>query len=168
MNELVIRLARPADLSDLRRAVVELQEYERRLHATRLPGEQIADAYVAWVQRRAEKSGAVLVAEIGGAFAGFAAGWIVEDDNIAETADSNRLGYVSDICVMPAYRGQRVAVELLSAIEGHLARTGITRVRLASLAANASAQAAYQRAGYEPYEIVYEKRIGKQHRPGPA
>jgi ribosomal protein S18 acetylase RimI-like enzyme len=145
--QLVIRPARPADLPDLRRAVVELQEYERRLHATRLPGEQIADAYLTWVQRRAEKSGAVFVAEIGRAFAGFAAGWIVEDNNIAETADSNRAGYVSDICVMPAYRGQRIAVELLSAIERHLARTGITRMRLASLAASASAQAAYQRAG---------------------
>jgi GNAT superfamily N-acetyltransferase len=52
---------------------------------------------------------------------------------LADTADSNRVGYVSDICVMPAYRGRRIAVELLSAIERHLARTGITRVRLASL-----------------------------------
>jgi ribosomal protein S18 acetylase RimI-like enzyme len=160
LDELVIRPAKPGDLPDLRRAVVELQDYERRLHATRQPGEQIADAYMAWMQQQAAKNGAVVVAEIGGAFAGFAAGWIVEDDNIAETADSNRTGYVSDICVMPAYRGQRIAVELLSAIERHLARTGIMHVRLASLAVNASAQVAYRRAGYEPYEIVYEKRIG--------
>ena len=161
MNRVVIRAARPTDLADMRRAIVELQEYERRLHTTRLPGEEIADAYVAWVQRQAEKSGAVLVAEMDRAFAGFAAGWVVEDDNIAETADSNRAGYISDVCVMPAYRGQRIAVELLAAIESHLARTGITRVRLTSLAANASAQAAYQRGGYQPYEIVYEKRIGQ-------
>jgi ribosomal protein S18 acetylase RimI-like enzyme len=162
MNQLVIRPARPADLPDLRRAVVELQEYERRLHATRLPGEQIADAYLTWVQRRAEKSGAVFVAEIRRAFAGFAAGWIVEDNNIAETADSNRAGYVSDICVMPAYRGQRIAVELLSAIERHLARAGITRLRLGTLAANASARASYESAGFTPYEIIYEKLVGKQ------
>ncbi|HJU20735.1 MAG TPA: GNAT family N-acetyltransferase [Stellaceae bacterium] len=162
LDELVIRPAKPADLPDLRRAVVELQDYERRLDATRLPGEQIADAYLAWMQQQAAQHGAVIVAEMGRAFAGFAAGWIIEGDTIAETADSNRTGYVSDVCVLPAYRGQRIAAELLSAIERHLARTGITRVRLASLAANASAQAAYQRAGYERYEIVYEKRIGKQ------
>jgi hypothetical protein len=54
----------------------------------------------------------VLVAEVAGKFAGFAAGWIVEEENLAETADSNRAGYVSDICVMPAYRGHRVAGEL--------------------------------------------------------
>ena len=112
MDELVIRPARPSDLPDLRQAVVELQDYERRLHATRLPGEQIADAYVRWLQQQAEKSGIVLVAEIDGSFAGFAAGWIVQADHIAESAEANRYGYLSDICVMPAYRGQRIAHQL--------------------------------------------------------
>jgi len=47
----------PADLPDLRRAMVELQEHERRLDATtRLPGEQIADAYLARLRQEvAEK-----------------------------------------------------------------------------------------------------------------
>jgi ribosomal protein S18 acetylase RimI-like enzyme len=55
----------------------------------------------------------VLIAETQGIFVGFAAGWVEQDDNIAETADSNRFGYISDICVMPAYRGQRIALRLL-------------------------------------------------------
>jgi ribosomal protein S18 acetylase RimI-like enzyme/catechol 2,3-dioxygenase-like lactoylglutathione lyase family enzyme len=160
VRDLVVRSARPSDLPDLRQAVVELQEYERRLHTTRLPGEQIADAYLPWLQQQAATTGDVLVAEVAGRFAGFAAGWIVEEENLAETADSNRAGYVSDICVMPAYRGQRIAGELLSAIERQLASRNITRMRVASRAANASARAAYQRAGYELYEIVFEKRIG--------
>ena len=45
MSDVVIRPAMPADLPNLRLAMVELQEHERRLDATtRLPGEQIADA----------------------------------------------------------------------------------------------------------------------------
>jgi GNAT superfamily N-acetyltransferase len=127
LKEFVVRPARPGDLPDLRQAIVELQEYERRLHTTRLPGEQIADAYLAWLQQQAATIGGVLVAEVAGKFAGFATGWIVEEGNLGETADSNRAGYVSDICVMPAYRGHRVAGELLSAIERRLAGTGITR-----------------------------------------
>jgi hypothetical protein len=99
MNELAIRSAVPSDWSHLRRAVIELQEYERRLHLTRLPGEQIADAYLTWMQQQVAKDGAVLVAEIKGAFVGFVAGWIEEEDHIAETPDSNRFGYISDICV---------------------------------------------------------------------
>ena len=47
MSDVVIRPAMPADLPDLRLAMIELQEQERRLDATtRLPGEQIADAYL--------------------------------------------------------------------------------------------------------------------------
>src|SRR5271166_7063915 len=144
MDKLVIRLATPPDLPDLRQAVVELQDYERRLHVTRLPGEQIADAYVAWLQRQVEeKSGAMMVAELRGLFAGFAVGWIVENNHIAETPDANRFGYLSDICVMPSYRGQRIAHQLLAAVEQHLGRAGITRLRLYTLAANASARASY-------------------------
>ena len=44
LNELLVRLAMPGDLPKLRRAFVELQEYDSRLHATRLHGEEIADA----------------------------------------------------------------------------------------------------------------------------
>jgi ribosomal protein S18 acetylase RimI-like enzyme len=101
----------PADLPDLRLAMVELQEHERRLDATtRLPGEQIADAYLARLRHEvAEKRGAILIAERDGVFAGFAVGWVIERDHIPESADSNRFGYLSDICVMPAYRRQRIA-----------------------------------------------------------
>jgi RimJ/RimL family protein N-acetyltransferase len=45
-------------------------------------------------------------------------------------------------------------------IERHFAGAGITRVRIASLAVNSSAQAAYRRAGYRPYETIYVKAIG--------
>jgi ribosomal protein S18 acetylase RimI-like enzyme len=165
MNELAIRSAMPTDWPHLRRAVIELQEHERRLHLTRLPGEQIADAYLTWMQQRVAKDGAVLVAEIKGAFVGFVAGWIEEEDNIAETPDSNRFGYISDICVMPAYRGRRIASRLLYELEKHLGRAGVRRLRIGSLAANRSAQASYQRAGFVPYEISYEKIIPKQDRP---
>jgi ribosomal protein S18 acetylase RimI-like enzyme len=167
MDKLVIRPAMPVDLPDLRRAVVELQEYERGLHATRLPGEQIANTYVAWLQQQAKKkSGAMMVAEFDGSFAGFAVGWIAAHNHITETTDANRFGYLSDICVMPSYRGQRIAHQLLAAIEQHLSRAGITRLRLGTLAANASARASYESAGFTPYEIIYEKLVGKQDEPG--
>jgi ribosomal protein S18 acetylase RimI-like enzyme len=77
-------------------------------------------------------------------FVGFIAGWIVEEQSMTETSDSRRAGYVSDICIMPAHRGCRIASDLLFAIERHFAGAGITRVRIASLVANASAQAAYR------------------------
>ena len=94
-------------------------------------------------------------------FVGFVAGWIEEETKVEETPESNRFGYISDICVMPAFRGLRIAMQLLASIEQYLCRAGVTRLRLCTLAVNAPAQANYERAGFSPYEIVYEK--GNHH-----
>jgi ribosomal protein S18 acetylase RimI-like enzyme len=159
---LIIRPAASPDRPNLRQAVIELQEYERLRHPTRLPGEQIADAYLDWMQRQAEAAGGVvLVAERAESFLGFVAGWIAQTANLAETADSNRFGYVSDICILPAFRGQRIAVQLLDGIEQFFHGAGVRRLRINSLAVNTSAQASYEHAGFRPYEILYEKIIGE-------
>jgi ribosomal protein S18 acetylase RimI-like enzyme len=103
------------------------------------------------------EDGALLVAEIDSSFVGFVAGWIEHSDAVMETWDSNGFGYISDVYVLPEFRGQRIAIRLLSAIEERLCGAGITRIRICALAANASASASYERAGFEPYEIIYEK-----------
>ena len=155
-----IRDAGPMDREQLRRAVVEVQEYERRLHNSRLPGEQIANAYLAWIENQIRNGGGtLLIAEIDRCFVGFVAGWIEHSDAVAETPDSSRFGYISDICVVSDYRGHRIATHLLFAIEERLSRAGITRIRICSLAANASARRSYERAGFAPYEITYEKSV---------
>jgi ribosomal protein S18 acetylase RimI-like enzyme len=58
---------------------------------------------------------------------------------------------------MLAYRGQRIALRLLESLEQHLRRAGVTRLRIASLATNTAARATYERGGFVPYEIIYEK-----------
>jgi GNAT superfamily N-acetyltransferase len=160
LDALRIRPATPADRADLRRAIMELQDYERHLHDSRLAGELVADRYLDWMQRRSESDGIILVAESDGAFAGFVAGWVEHAANAGETAEANRFGLISDVCVMPAYRGRRLATRLLGAIEHYLRRAGVVRLRIAALAANRSARQSYQHAGFVPYEIIHEKLIG--------
>ncbi len=99
-------------------------------HATRLPGKQIADIYLDWMQHQAEAKGIVLVAERAGSFIGFAAGWIEQTENIGETAESNRFGYISDICIMAGFRGQKIAARLLDEIEPYFGRKGVVRLRI--------------------------------------
>jgi len=153
-----IRPVTPVDRPYLRQAIVELQNYERALHLTRLPGELVADAYLDWLLRQAATAtGAMLVAESDGAFAAFAVGWIEAIEIITETPDSNCFGYVSDLCVMPAFRGQRIAEQLLRVIEQHFRQVGVARVRINALASNRSARVSYERAGYAPYEVLHEK-----------
>jgi len=154
-----VRAALPSDAHALRTAIVELHEQERRLHDSRLPGEETADAYLVWMLAGAARDGAVFVAEASGVFAGFAAGWIVQENVIEETPDSNRFAYISDVCVLPAFRGRRIAALLLETLEARLSLAGVNRIRLSALAANRVARAAYERSGYVAYEIVYEKAV---------
>jgi ribosomal protein S18 acetylase RimI-like enzyme len=154
---LSVRLAEASDKAALRAAVVELHEAARGFHDSHLPGEETADAYLAWMLAAAAHDGAVFVAEAGGVFAGFAAGWVVQEQYIEETPDSNRFGYISDVCVLPAFRGRRIAARLLEALELRLSLNGIKRIRLSALAANKAARTSYERLGYAAYQIVYEK-----------
>lgn len=159
---IVIRQARASDSIDLRRAFIELQDVERALHDSRLPGDAVADAYLEWLWDRVRQdAGSLLVAEEDDVFRGFLACWVVHDDHLIETPDSNRFGLVSDICVLSEARGRGIAHLLLAAAERHLAGQGVTRLRLSALAGNAAAQSAYRKYGFAPYEIVFEKRIGR-------
>ena len=162
IDPLSIRPATPDDRPLLRHAIAELQDYERGQHATRLPGQRIADDYLAWMLRKADATGAVLVAEIGERFAGFVAGWVEEAENIGETPDSNRFGLISDVFVLPEFRGRRIAARLIQEMERQLKQTGIRRLRVNALAVNASARRSYEHAGFAPYEVIYEKQVGDE------
>jgi len=157
----IVRPYRDADRSAVMEALVGIQEYERDLHDTRLPGPEMAEPYFKRLRGSvAGQSGAIFVAESAGEFAGFLACFVVEDDNPAETADSNRFGYVSDLYVVPKRRKAGVAQSLLAAAERHLATTGVTRLRVGVMAANRPAQRTYEIYGFALYEAIYEKRMG--------
>lgn len=161
MPEVTIRRARQDDRATLRAAFADMQDYERVLHDTRRPGAEVAHRYLDCLEGRvAARGGVILVAEAAQShFAGFAACWVQQDDAIAETENSNRFGYVSDTYVAPDWRGRGVAGRLLAAIEAHLRTTGVSRMRIGVLANNDSAVRAYRKHGFDPYEMMLEKRL---------
>jgi ribosomal protein S18 acetylase RimI-like enzyme len=161
MLDITIRSATDADATQLLAAIADEQNYEQALHDTRKPGSEIAAPYFAYLRARvAQDRGLLLVAERGSGFAGYAASWIENEDNVAETTDSNRFGYIADTYVVPMLRGRGIAAVLIEAAERHLRARGITRIRIRALANNASALRAYKKSGFAPYEIVMEKRAG--------
>ena len=49
---------------------------------------------------------------------------------------------------------------LIGAIEAYLRQRRVVRLRISALAVNEAARRSYQHAGFAPYEILHEKRIG--------
>ena len=160
MPHVTIRPATEADRPLLRAATIELQDYERSLHDTRRAGEDVADLCLEQdIETLARKSGFSFVAEVDGEAAGYVSFWVEEDDVAGETADSNRFGYIANICVLARFRGQGIAAALLRSAERSFAEQNVSRVRINMLANNDSARRAYAKAGFAPYEVMYEKRI---------
>jgi GNAT superfamily N-acetyltransferase len=160
MSALAIRPAVAADRPWLVEAMAGINDHERTLHDSRLPGMDCADAYLKQVEARiAEQGGAIVLALRGTRKVACIAFHLRRDDNAAETADSNHYGYVSDLYVVADERGRRLARELLAEAERHFRAAGVRRMRIGSLAANAPAVRAYAGFGFAAYEVVLEKRL---------
>jgi len=161
MDAVEIRPYRADDRAAVLQGLIDLQNYEVPLHDSRLPGESTTGPYFDGLLRDLrDRTGMLYVAEAAGAVVGLVACLVMKDDLVQETSDSNRYGYVEAIFVAPPYRGGGVAQRLLAAAERHLAATGVTRLRINVLANNVKARRAYERYGFAPYEVMYEKRIG--------
>jgi ribosomal protein S18 acetylase RimI-like enzyme len=151
----------PEDRPFLLSAIAALNDHERALHDTRLPGAEIAEAYFAKIHGKiATDHGSVVVAWNGEERVGYMACRIEDDDAPAETADSNLFGYISDVFVSQDMRGRDIAAILLAEAERRLRTHGVIRMRLGSLAMNHQAIRAYRKFGFGDYEVVLEKRIG--------
>ncbi len=132
--DFVIRPYAPTDYDWVLQCEVELQEHER----------------------------AMLIAENAeGQRVGLVAGHIVDEPWPMETRDSTRYGYVSDIFLKPGVRSSGLAKSLLDAIAAHLHRADptLTRLRVNVLAVNRIACRAYEKAGFTPYEVMYERLL---------
>ncbi len=162
--DFVIRPYAPADYDWVLQCEVDLQEHERVLHDTRVPGLPHTRDYLAMLwDVLAENHGIMLIAENAvGERLGLVAGYIVDEPWPMETRDSTRYGYVSDIFIKPEARGGGLAKALLDAIANHLhhADPGLSRLRINVLAVNRIARRAYEKAGFTPYEVMYERRLG--------
>jgi ribosomal protein S18 acetylase RimI-like enzyme len=158
---IAIRPYEARDRAAVTAALVGIQEHERAMHDTRVSGGAATETYVGELLAEVTaKSGAIFVAERAGALVGVVAGYIVDDPTVNETEDSNLHGYCSDIYVVPDERAAGLAQTLLDTLERHLAaQAPIRRFRICALAVNRLATRAYEKAGFTPYEVIYERLV---------
>ncbi len=157
-----IRPAKPEDRPALVTLMQLLQETERELHTNRSPGAEISDAHFAYLEELSrEQNGQIYVAEFQQDILGFVVCFMEKlDEADLHVVESDReFGYISDLYVVSTMRKQGVAAALMQAAEQHFLNLNLASVRVGLLCRNESAARFYQKVGYQPYEIVYEKRI---------
>jgi len=157
-----IRTAREDDRPALVMLMELLQDTECKLHPNRSPGAEIGDGHLAYLEARVrEQHGQIYVAEGEEGLIGLLVCFVEKlDAGDLHVRDAEReYGYISDLCVAAAMRKRGVAAALMQAAEQHFLSLNLPVVRVGSLFNNAPASTFYQKAGYQPYEILYEKRL---------
>lgn len=163
-----IRPYRPDDADWVLAAEMALQEHEIAIHDPRLPQTRLPalpathDYLIMLWDTLGANQGIMLIAEApDGARLGLVAGSIVEQPWPMEAKDSWRFAYVSDIYVEPRARGSGLAQALIDALAAHFRHVdpSLTRLRINVLAANEIARGAYEKGGFMPYEVMYERAL---------
>lgn len=157
-----LRDAVSLDRPRLVRLMAELQDFERSLHPNRSDGWAIASGHLAYLEQLAQQQqGRILVAENLEGLLGFVVCFVetVEPGDLHVVEGDRRFGYVSDLYVVPEVRGKGIGSALLYAAENHFKAIGLSKLRLMVLHRNESARQMYERAGYKPYEVTYERSL---------
>jgi ribosomal protein S18 acetylase RimI-like enzyme len=148
-----IRPYQPQDAAGVEQCLIELQEFERTLEPNRVEGTAMAPLYFkALLEWCTQARGMLFIAEDAGAVVGLV-GVIaqVEDQGMIEL--NKDYAYISDLVVLPAYRGQGLGRALLQQAEAYAISQGATVLKVDVLVANKGARSLYQAMGFQEKEI---------------
>ncbi|MBD2169043.1 GNAT family N-acetyltransferase [Calothrix membranacea FACHB-236] len=160
--DFTIRHFQLQDRSDVAELMEELQDYERNLHSSRAPGELIANKHLAYLEKTVQQqNGRIYVAELNQEIIGFIVCCVeeLEEGDLHLVEKERRYGYISDLYVLSKMRGKSVGVALIKTAEKHFLELDLEAVKVSLLHKNEAAANFYHNVGYQPYEVVYEKRL---------
>ncbi len=154
-----IRAFEEGDLGGLRTCVVALQAAERALSERISEPQAVADTQLAaMIDHYPGAGAAILVAEVGGAIAGY-----VTIDARVRSEQPREVPYcfaeIEDLAVIDAYRGKGVGKALLGAAEQHARKHGAGWLRISVMAESRLARSLYERSGFAEHMVSFEKTL---------
>jgi ribosomal protein S18 acetylase RimI-like enzyme len=154
----VIREYRPEEIEQVEVCFVELQDFLHGLEPNVLEGKAAKKYFDFMLTRCAETTGKVLVAEVDHQVVGFVCVWgkVPSEELDEEPGD---YAFISDLVVLPAYRGHGVGRALLERAEEYARSLGVTKIQLEVLANNASALKLYTSDGFRAYHMLMTKNL---------
>lgn len=154
-----IREYRQEDSLALEECIIEMQEHEKRIEPNRREGKGISKQYLRKIiETCIKQDGKIFVAEENGDVMGYVCVWIErQPEELISTL--TEYAYISDVIVMPPYRGKGIAKTLLEAAEQHATLCGMKTITLNVLTKNDHAIEMYKKIGFKDYEMRLKKQI---------
>jgi len=157
-----IRSYAEADLGAIRAMLAGLQEDEFKMESNRALWADGGAAYTDWMLEEAKANSGIVILAVTAADApiGVMACWRAMDEtDITVVPEARPHLYVSDLFVAASWRGRGVAGVLLAEAERHGRALGLAQMTIGVLAANGAARRAYEKAGFDEYEMLLRKRL---------
>ncbi|KYC35955.1 acetyltransferase [Scytonema hofmannii PCC 7110] len=164
-SDFTIRTAEPQDRPILVILMELLQDVESEFHPNRPSGSQIGNGHFAYLEEIVKKQdGQIYVAQSNERIIGFVVCFVEELDegDLHIVERERKYGYISDLYVLATTRERGVGAALMKAAENWFINLKLEVVRVGLLYSNERAAMFYRKAGYQPYEIVYEKHLLKE------
>jgi ribosomal protein S18 acetylase RimI-like enzyme len=154
----VIREYRPEDAPQVEACFGELQDSLHRLEPQVLESKAAKHYFDFMFARCAETHGKIFVAEVEHQVVGFIALWAtVQSEELDE--EPSEYAFISDLVVLPAYRGHGLGRMLLQKAEAYARHQGATTLKLEVLHKNQGAIGLYTRQGFSPYQVLMVKHL---------
>lgn len=153
-----IRKYRPADESDLKKCISELKACERIFDEDYLTDDEAVENLLVHLLKTRNKGGQILVAEVKKKVVGFIS-LVIENKNDELIVGKQNSVHVSDLVILPEFRGKNIGKMLLEKADEFAKSKGIAYIKLVVFAENKSARTVYERMGYKDYEIAMLKEV---------
>ncbi|MFA6270720.1 MAG: GNAT family N-acetyltransferase [Candidatus Paceibacterota bacterium] len=144
-----------SDRAGVEQCISELQEHERKIDSNKKTGEEVAESYLQYLLGECrENNGRIFVAKMDSEVVGFSCVWVEDEDD--PTSKPRKIGYFSDLYVMPQFRRHGIGSGLIHARKDYLKSLGVSLARVCTLANNPEIQEALKSQGFNQYEIIWE------------
>lgn len=156
-----IRTGEDADWTALGQAVANIQDFEHEIVGYPLrPGRDIWKDYLSDLRHRltADK-GVFLVAEANREIVGVLAGYAHKAGDCLVASEFDRSAYISDLFVQSEWRRQGIGTALMREFERTMLAKGLHWMTVYIKSKNKTARQAYEKYGFEDYEVILTKRL---------
>lgn len=153
-----IREYQSSDEKDVKKCITELKQYESAFDEDYFTNQKSVNNLLKHILESRKKGGQLFVAEVNGQVVGFIS-WEIENKNdelIVKKVDSV---YISDIVVLPEYRGKGIGKKLLERADEFAKEKKIPYVKLIIFSANKKVRSIYEDTGFRDYETTMIKKI---------
>lgn len=158
---ILIRSYKKEDEVQLKKCILELKLFESKFDPDYLTDKNSVDNLFLEIIKEKDSGGEILVAQEEKKIVGFISLAITTKNDELILKKINAL-YISDMVILPKYRGQGIGTMLLQKAEEIAKQKKIKFLKLIVFAQNIKAKKLYEEFGFTDYEVTMIKDVNKK------